>query len=45
MQTHWPLTQLLVAAMVLVVLGACTATLAARSAAGRGPIEAVRTDW
>jgi len=45
MQTHWPLNQLLVAAMVLVILGACTATLAARRAAGRGPIEAVRTDW
>ncbi len=45
MQTHWPLTQLLVAALVLVVLGACTATLAARKSAGRGPIDAVRTDW
>ncbi len=45
MQTHWPLAQLLIAAVVLVVLGACTATLAARRAAGRGPIDAVRTDW
>ncbi len=45
MQTHWPLNQLLVAAIILVVLGACTATIAARKAAGRGPIEAVRTDW
>jgi len=45
MQTHWPLNQLALAALVLVVLGACTATLASRRAAGRGPIEAVRTDW
>ncbi len=45
MQTHWPFSQLLIAALVLVVLGALTATVAARKAAGRGPIEAVRTDW
>jgi len=45
MQTHWPFHQLLIAAMVLVVLGAFTATIAARKAAGRGPVEAVRTDW
>ncbi|ASJ73284.1 FtsX-like permease family protein [Granulosicoccus antarcticus] len=45
MQTHWPLDQLSGAAMILVVLGAFTATIAARKAAGRGPIEAVRTDW
>ncbi len=45
MQTHWPLNQLLGAALVLVLLGAITATLAARKAAGRGPIDAVRSDW
>ena len=45
MQTYWPLGQLSGAALVLVVLGAFTATVAARKAAGRGPIEAVRTDW
>ena len=45
MQTHWPLNQLLGAALVLVLLGAFTATVAARKAAGRGPIDAVRTDW
>jgi len=45
MQTHWPLSQLTIAALVLVILGACTATLASRKAAGRGPIEAVRSDW
>ncbi len=45
MQTHWPWGQLTGAAALLVLLGALTATLAARKASGRAPIEAVRSDW
>lgn len=45
MQTHWPLDQIITGAIALVFLGALTAIYATRKAAGRAPIDAVRSDW
>jgi putative ABC transport system permease protein len=45
MQTHWPTDKLLLGALALVGLGIITAMFAARHAAGRAPIAAVRADW
>lgn len=45
MNTHWPVDQLALAALAIVLLGVATASIAARRAAGAAPIEAVRSDW
>ncbi len=45
MRTHWPIGMLLFAALSLITLGVATAIFAARHAAGRAPIAAVRADW
>jgi len=45
MQTHLPLDLLIGGAVALLTLGVVTAIIAARQAAGRAPIAAVRADW
>lgn len=45
MQTHLPLNLLAGGALALLTLGVGTAIIAARQAAGRAPIAAVRADW